>query len=143
MAAGEVSHVIVGADRIAANGDVVNKIGTYSLAVLAREHGIPFLVAAPTSTIDLDTATAAQVAVEERAADEIYAITLFGRSAAPVGVTVRNPAFDRTPAHLVGAIVTEQGVHRPPYGDTLAAAVAAADPLAADLAAATTSTPTT
>lgn len=143
MAAGEVTHVIVGADRIAANGDVVNKIGTYALAVLAREHGLPFIVAAPTSTIDLDTATAAEVTVEERAADEVHGIALFGRSAAPAGVIVRNPAFDRTPARLVGAIVTEQGVHRPPYAGTLPAAVAAADPLAADLAVPTTSTPTT
>ncbi len=143
MAAGEVTHVIVGADRIAANGDVVNKIGTYALAVLAREHGIPFIVSAPTSTIDLETATAAEVLIEERAAAEVHEIALFGRSAAPAGVAVRNPAFDRTPARLVTAIVTEQGVHRPPFADTLRTAAAAADPLAADLTRSTTSTPNT
>jgi methylthioribose-1-phosphate isomerase len=132
MADGEVTHVIVGADRIAANGDVVNKIGTYGLAVLAREHGLPFIVAAPTSTIDLATPTAAQVVIEERPAEEVSQIALFGRPAVPEGVVVRNPAFDRTPARLVGAIVTEQGVHRPPYADTLRAAVAASEPLDAD-----------
>jgi len=132
MAAGQVTHVIVGADRIAANGDVVNKIGTYGLAVLAREHGLPFIVVAPTSTIDLGTATAADVVVEERAPEEVLRIELFGRVAAPHGVAVRNPAFDRTPARLVSAIVTEQGVHRPPYADTLRAAVAASDPLDAE-----------
>ena len=132
MADGEVTHVIVGADRIAANGDVVNKIGTYGLAVLAREHGLPFIVAAPTSTIDLATPTAAQVVIEQRPAEEVNQIALFGRPAVPEGVVVRNPAFDRTPARLVGAIVTEQGVHRPPYADTLRAAVAASDPLDAD-----------
>ncbi len=128
MADGEVTHVIVGADRIAANGDVVNKIGTYALAVLAREHGLPFIVAAPTSTIDLATPTAAQVVIEERPAEEVHQIALFGRAAVPEGVAVRNPAFDRTPARLVAAIVTEQGVHRPPYADTLRAAVAAVRP---------------
>jgi len=128
MAQGQVTHVIVGADRITANGDVVNKIGTYGLAVLAREHGLPFIVAAPTSTIDLATPTGADVRIEERAAEEVQGIALFGRAAAPRGVPVRNPAFDRTPARLVSAIVSEQGVHRPPYADTLRAAVAASDP---------------
>jgi len=132
MAEGEVTHVIVGADRIAANGDVINKIGTYGLAVLAREHGLSFIVAAPTSTIDLGTPTGAEVVIEERAPDEVRGIGLFGRAAAPEGVAVRNPAFDRTPARLVNAIVTEQGVHRPPYADTLRAAVAASDPLGAN-----------
>jgi methylthioribose-1-phosphate isomerase len=132
MAAGRVTHVIVGADRIAANGDVVNKIGTYGLAVLAREHGLPFIVAAPTSTIDLDTPTGAEVAIEERASEEVREIALFGRAAAPRGVPVRNPAFDRTPARLISAIVTEHGVHRPPYADTLRAAVAASDSLDAE-----------
>jgi methylthioribose-1-phosphate isomerase len=131
MADAHVTHVIVGADRIAANGDVVNKIGTYGLAVLARAHGIPFIVAAPTSTIDLDILSAAEVVIEERAADEVLQIALFGRPAASEAVPVRNPAFDRTPARLVSAIVTERGIHRPPYSDTLRAAVAASDALSA------------
>jgi methylthioribose-1-phosphate isomerase len=132
MADGQVTHVIVGADRIASNGDVVNKIGTYALAVLAREHGLPFIVVAPTSTIDLATPSGSEVVIEERAAEEVHEVALFGRDAAPKGVSVRNPAFDRTPARLVSAIVTEQGVHRPPYADTLRAAVAASDPLDAE-----------
>lgn len=134
MGEGGVSHVIVGADRIAANGDIVNKIGTYGLAVLAREHGIPFIVAAPTTTIDLATPSGAAVVIEERHPDEVRGIALFGRAAADPAVPVRNPAFDRTPARLVSAIVTEQGVHRPPYAEALAVAVAAAHPLAADIA---------
>jgi len=129
MAEDAVTHVIVGADRIAANGDVVNKIGTYGLAVLAREHGLPFIVAAPTSTVDLATPTGAEVVIEERAAEEVRGVALFGRPVAPEGAPVRNPAFDRTPARLVSAIVTERGVHRPPYADSLRAAVAASDPL--------------
>jgi len=126
MAEGRITHVVVGADRIAANGDVVNKIGTYGLAVLAREHGIPFVVAAPTSTLDLATPTGAEVPVEERAADEVRGLQLFGRPAAAAGVPVANPAFDRTPARLVSAIVTEQGVHRAPYERSLRAAWEAA-----------------
>jgi methylthioribose-1-phosphate isomerase len=122
MAEGRVSHVVVGADRIAANGDVVNKVGTYGLAILAREHGIPFIVAAPTSTLDPGAATGADVAVEERSADEMRAIALFDRPAVADGASVANPAFDRTPARFVSAIVTEQGVHRPPYDRTLAEA---------------------
>jgi methylthioribose-1-phosphate isomerase len=108
MARGEVDHVLTGADRIAANGDAANKIGTYTLAVLAAHHGIPFTVVAPTSTIDPDTPTGAEIPIEERAADE-----LTSRFAA------RNPAFDVTPAALIGAIVTEEGVHRPPYEHSL------------------------
>jgi methylthioribose-1-phosphate isomerase len=123
MAGGSVSHVVVGADRIAANGDVANKIGTYALAVLAREHGLPFVVAAPTTTIDLATPSGAGIPVEERAADEVRGLSLFGRPAAPAGASVANPAFDRTPARLVSAIVTERGVHRPPYERSLRAAV--------------------
>jgi methylthioribose-1-phosphate isomerase len=119
MAAGRVTHVVVGADRIAANGDVVNKIGTYGVAVLAREHGIPVIVAAPTSTLDLSLPTAAEIPIEERMPDEITGIDLFGMAAAPAGASVANPAFDRTPQHLVAAIVTEQGVHRPPYDHSL------------------------
>ena len=123
MAAGRVTHVVVGADRIAANGDVVNKIGTYGLAVLAREHGIPMIVAAPTTTLDLSTPAGADVVIEERAADEVRGLGLFGRPAAPEGAAVANPAFDVTPARLVSAVVTEQGVHRPPYERSLRAAL--------------------
>jgi len=126
MADGRITHVVVGADRIAANGDVVNKIGTYGLAVLAREHGIPFVVAAPTTTLDPAVATGADVPVEERAADEVRGVQLFGRDAAAPDAPVANPAFDRTPARLVSAIVTEQGVHRPPYERSLRAALEAA-----------------
>lgn len=126
MADGRITHVVVGADRIAANGDVVNKIGTYGLAVLARAHGVPFIVAAPTTTVDLAAPTGAGVPVEERAAGEVRGVGLFGRPAASPDAPVANPAFDRTPARLVSAIVTEQGVHRAPYERSLAAAVAAA-----------------
>jgi methylthioribose-1-phosphate isomerase len=123
MAAGRVSHVVVGADRVAANGDVANKIGTYGLAVLAREHGIPMIVAAPTTTVDLATPAGADIVIEERSADEVRGLGLFGRPAAPEGASVANPAFDVTPARLVSAIVTEVGVHRPPYERSLRAAV--------------------
>jgi methylthioribose-1-phosphate isomerase len=108
MAQGEVDHVITGADRIAANGDTANKIGTYSLAVLAHHHGIPFTVVAPTSTLDPDTPTGADIPIEERAGTE-----LTSRFAA------RNLAFDVTPAGLIGTIVTEEGIHRAPYAQTL------------------------
>lgn len=110
MAAGEVDCVVTGADRIAENGDTANKIGTYSLAVLAAHHGIPLYVVAPTSTIDLSTPTGAEIPIEERAPAEIT--TRFA---------ARNPAFDVTPADLIAAIVTENGVHRAPYGQSLAA----------------------
>jgi methylthioribose-1-phosphate isomerase len=110
MAGGEVDSVVTGADRIAANGDTANKIGTYSLAVLARHHGIPLYVVAPTSTIDLATATGAEIPIEERDGAEVT--TRFA---------ARNPAFDVTPAELIAAIVTEHGVHRPPFVETLAA----------------------
>jgi len=125
MADGRVSHVVVGADRIARNGDVVNKIGTYAHALAAREHGVPFIVVAPTTTLDLAMPSAAEVPIEERAGDEVRDLALFGRSTSPDGAPVTNPAFDRTPARLVAAIVTEAGVHRPPYERSLAAAVAA------------------
>jgi methylthioribose-1-phosphate isomerase len=112
IAAGEVDCVVTGADRIAANGDTANKIGTYSLAVLANHHGIPLYVVAPTSTVDLATPTGDGIPIEERAPDEIT--TRFA---------ARNPAFDVTPAPLISAIVTEHGVHRAPYAESLAALV--------------------
>jgi len=109
MAAGEVDVVVTGADRIAANGDTANKIGTYSLAVLAHHHGIPLYVVAPTSTVDLATATGDEIPIEERDGAELS--TRFN---------ARNPAFDVTPADLISAIVTEDGVHRAPYAESLA-----------------------
>jgi methylthioribose-1-phosphate isomerase len=119
MARGEINAVVVGADRIAANGDVANKIGTYTVAVLAKEHGIPFYVAAPVSTFDLATPTGADIPIEERPADEVTHVA--GRRMAPEGVSVRNPAFDVTPHRYVSAIVCEQGVARAPYAQSLRA----------------------
>ncbi len=113
MSRGEVSCVVVGADRIAANGDVANKIGTYALALAAARHQIPFYVAAPSSTLDPHTATGADIPIEERAGDELT--HLGGTALAPAGVPGRYPAFDVTPAELVTAIITEEGVARPPY----------------------------
>jgi methylthioribose-1-phosphate isomerase len=110
MAAGEVDLVVTGADRIAANGDTANKIGTYSLAVLAAHHGIPLVVVAPTSTVDPATPTGAGIPIEERDPAEVTA-----------RFPARNPAFDVTPAALIAAIVTERGVHRAPYSESLAA----------------------
>jgi methylthioribose-1-phosphate isomerase len=121
MAAGEVDCVITGADRIAANGDTANKIGTYSLAVLARHHEIPLYVVAPTSTVDPTTATGAEIPIEERPAAEVTA-----------RFPARNPAFDVTPADLIAAIVTEHGVRRAPYLESLASARPSA-PLAGHL----------
>jgi methylthioribose-1-phosphate isomerase len=118
MARAEVDCVIVGADRIAANGDVANKIGTYSLAVLAHVHGIPFYVAAPVSTVDLATPTGEQIPIEERSAEEV--LTLAGTRIAPPGVPARHPAFDVTPARYVSAIVTEYGIIYPPLAAGLA-----------------------
>ena len=112
MAAGEVDVVITGADRIAANGDTANKIGTYGVAVLAAHHGIPFFIVAPSSTVDHATASGAGIPIEERDASEVTP-----------RFPARNPAFDVTPADLIAAIVTEHGVHRPPYADSLAGAV--------------------
>jgi len=124
MASGDVDVVVVGADRVAANGDVANKIGTYSLAVLAAHHGVPFYVAAPTSTIDLATPDGAAIPVEERSPDEVRRV---GAAAlAPPGVAALNRAFDVTPADLVTAIVTELGVAHPPYGKSLRRLVEAA-----------------
>jgi methylthioribose-1-phosphate isomerase len=120
MAQGDVNVVVVGADRIAANGDVANKIGTYPLAVLAREHGLPFIVAAPISTIDLATPSGDRIPIEERASEEVT--HLGGTRVAAEGVAVRNPAFDVTPARYVSAIVCERGVLTPPYAESLAAA---------------------
>jgi methylthioribose-1-phosphate isomerase len=113
MRAAKIDLVIVGADRIAANGDVANKVGTYGLAVLARHHQLPFIVAAPTSTIDPQTPSGDEIAIEERSAQEVTHCG--GVRIAPAGIGVANPAFDVTPAALVTAIVTEQTVHRPPY----------------------------
>jgi methylthioribose-1-phosphate isomerase len=117
---GGIDLVVVGADRIARNGDVANKVGTYPLAVMAREHGVPFYVAAPLSTVDLAVADGTAIPIEERDASEVEGF--FGVRTAPRGVGVRNPAFDVTPARLVTAIVTEAGVLRPPYEASLAAA---------------------
>jgi methylthioribose-1-phosphate isomerase len=114
-----VDCVITGADRIAANGDVANKIGTYGVALMARAHGIPFYVAAPTSTVDLDLPAGDAIPIEERAAGEVT--EGFGRRTVPEGVAVYNPAFDVTPNELVTAIITEHGVARAPYDETLRA----------------------
>jgi methylthioribose-1-phosphate isomerase len=117
MQRGVIKKVIVGADRIAANGDVANKIGTYSLAVLARAHGIPFYVVAPTSTIDLSLPDGSAIPIEERSPDEVTHIA--GQRIAPPGVTAAHPAFDVTPHHLVDGIITERGIAREPYTRTL------------------------
>jgi methylthioribose-1-phosphate isomerase len=121
MARGRVQAVIVGADRIAANGDVANKIGTYGVALAAAAHAIPFYVAAPVSTIDLTAPSGEAIPIEERPAEEVT--TLGGRRLAPEGIAVANPAFDVTPARLVTAIITERGVARGPYAESLAAMV--------------------
>jgi methylthioribose-1-phosphate isomerase len=121
MRQGLVDFVVVGADRIAANGDVANKIGTYPVAVLAREHGIPFYVAAPLSTIDPATADGSAIPIEERNAREVTHIGT--TQVAPAGAHVRNPAFDVTPARLVTGIVTERGIFRAPYEASLRAAL--------------------
>jgi methylthioribose-1-phosphate isomerase len=122
MSRGLVDRVVVGSDRIAANGDVANKIGTYTVAVLAERHEVPFYVAAPLSTVDPRTPSGAGIPIEERAGDEV---TEFGgRRVAPDGSDGFNLAFDVTPAELIAGIVTEAGVHRPPYRESLAAAIA-------------------
>src|SRR6188768_3911276 len=118
MRLGNVDLVVVGADRIAANGDVANKIGTYAVAVLAKEHGIPFYVAAPISTVDLNTPDGTRIPIEERNDREV---THVGSSRlTPEGARIRNPAFDVTPSKYVTAIITERGIARSPYGDSLA-----------------------
>jgi methylthioribose-1-phosphate isomerase len=113
MAQGKVDAVIVGADRIAANGDTANKIGTYGLALIARAHSVPFYVAAPSSTLDTTLRTGAQIPIEQRASEEVTCG--MGKQSAPEGVEVYNPAFDVTPGELVTAIITEKGVTYPPY----------------------------
>ncbi len=121
MARGEVDLVVVGADRVARNGDVANKIGTYTVAVLARRHGVPFYVAAPTSTLDPDCPDGAAIPIEERDPAEVTSFA--GTRVAPEGVPARHLAFDVTPAELVTAIVTEKGIHRAPFVRSLAAAL--------------------
>lgn len=119
MREGRVDLVIVGADRIAANGDAANKIGTYGVAVLAKHHGVPFCVAAPSSTFDLSLETGAGIPIEQRSAEEITAG--FGRRTVPAGVNVYNPAFDVTPAELIYALITERGVIRNPNRESVMA----------------------
>jgi methylthioribose-1-phosphate isomerase len=117
LKSGRIGCVVVGADRIAANGDVANKIGTYTVAVLAKENHVPFFVAAPISTLDLTLASGDQIPIEQRAASEVTHV--FGTPVAPPGTAVENPAFDVTPARYVGAIITERGVARAPYEESL------------------------
>jgi len=117
MKQGKIGAIVVGADRIAANGDVANKIGTYTIAVLAKEHNIPFYVAAPISTVDLACPNGDEIPIEQRNAKEVTHIA--GRQMVPEGVAVENPAFDVTPAKYVSAIITEKGVARAPYEDSL------------------------
>lgn len=115
----KIDAVLVGADRIVANGDTANKIGTYSLAVLAAHHHIPFYVAAPLSTVDLQTAEGSQIPIEERSSEEVTVIQ--GKRVAPKGIKARHPAFDVTPANLITAIITEKGVAKAPYQQSLQA----------------------
>jgi methylthioribose-1-phosphate isomerase len=117
MRDGEVDLVVVGADRIAANGDTANKIGTYTVAVLAKEHAIPFYVAAPWSTVDLSTADGAHIPIEERQAKEVTHVG--SNQLAPTGASIRNPAFDVTPHRYITAIVTDRGIFHPPFNKTL------------------------
>jgi methylthioribose-1-phosphate isomerase len=121
LKSGRIGCVVVGADRIAANGDTANKIGTYSVAVLAKENNVPFYVAAPISTVDLKTASGEGIPIEERPALEVTEV--FGVPVAPVGISVQNPAFDVTPARYISGIITERGVARAPFGSSLAALV--------------------
>ena len=117
MSLGEVDVVLVGADRVAANGDTANKVGTYPLAVLAARHGIPFYVCAPTSSVDLATPDGSAIVIEERSPDEV--LEFRGVRIAPPGTDVRNPAFDVTPAELITGIITEEGVLRGPFEPAL------------------------
>ena len=115
----EIDLVVVGADRIAANGDVANKIGTYMVAVLAKENNIPFFVAAPVSTLDLSLASGKEIPIEERSSEEVTRINQ--KQISPEGVEAAHPAFDITPNHLVTAIITENGIARAPFTETLKA----------------------
>ncbi|MYB63530.1 S-methyl-5-thioribose-1-phosphate isomerase, partial [Candidatus Poribacteria bacterium] len=117
MKEGKIQCVIVGADRIAANGDTANKIGTYNVAILAQAHDIPFYVAAPTSTLDFALETGAEIPIEQRSPEEVT--EGFGKTTAPEGVKVYSPAFDVTPASLVSAIITEKGIARAPFTESL------------------------
>src|SRR5579863_8119866 len=117
MSQGKIGAIVVSADRIAANGDVANKVGTYTVAILAKEHGIPFYVAAPFSTVDMDTPEGSKIPIEQRNTKEVTHIA--GKQMVPDGVTVENPAFDVTPAKYVAAIITEHGIARAPYEDSL------------------------
>jgi methylthioribose-1-phosphate isomerase len=117
MKQGKIGAIVVGADRIAANGDVANKIGTYTVAVLAKEHGIPFYVAAPFSTVDLETSDGSKIPIEQRNSREVSHIA--GKQMVPDGVEIENPAFDVTPAKYVAAIITERGIAKAPYSDSL------------------------
>jgi methylthioribose-1-phosphate isomerase len=126
MHQGRIQAVIVGADRIAANGDVANKIGTYGVSILAKEHGIPFYVAAPWSTLDLETATGEGIPIEQRDAREVTHSN--GRQMTPHGVAIENPAFDVTPAKYVSAIITERGVLRAPYIESIRQMATQTDP---------------
>lgn len=135
MARGDVDVILVGADRIAANGDTANKLGTYTLAVLAARHGVPFVVCAPMSTVDLATPDGAAIPIEDRPADEVTVIR--GNRVAPEGTVVRNPSFDVTPADLISAIVTDEGALVAPYGPALRDAMARRDARRAAAAAGT------
>jgi len=117
MQQGKIGAIVVGADRIAANGDVANKVGTYTVAILAKEHGIPFYVAAPISTVDLETPDGSKIPIEQRNKREVSHIA--GKQMVPDGVEIENPAFDVTPAKYVAAIITEKGIARAPYGESL------------------------
>jgi methylthioribose-1-phosphate isomerase len=123
LKSGRIGCVVVGADRIAANGDVANKIGTYSVAVLAKENGVPFYVAAPISTLDLTLASGDEIPIEQRASSEVTHV--YGVAVAPEGIAVQNPAFDVTPSRYVTGIITERGVARAPYTESLRALTAA------------------
>ena len=125
MSKGRIQAVIVGADRIAANGDTANKIGTYSVSILAKEHGIPFYVAAPFNTIDLATATGAGIPIEQRSPREVTHSN--GKQMTPDGVGIENPAFDVTPAKYITAIITERGVLRAPYSESIRAMAAGSE----------------
>ena len=135
MKQGKIGAVIVGADRIAANGDVANKIGTYTVAVLAKEHGIPFYVAAPWSTIDLATPTGDSIPIEQRSSREVTHMA--GKQLTPDGVSIENPAFDVTPHRYVAAIITERGIAKDPYAESLRKLASVEDVMAREIPAET------